>query len=65
LIWKNLGTDSAPENHSERIGDVGNVVFSTGWIFHEDGRVFIYYSGADMNISLATTHRDYLLSLSK
>ena len=53
----------APDHDYERVGDVGNVVFSTGWIFHDDGRVFIYYSGADMNISLATTKQDYLLSL--
>ena len=55
----------APAEDYERIGDVGNVIFSTGWIFHEDGRVFIYYSGADSNICLATTTVDYLLSLCK
>jgi len=52
----------APDHDYERVGDVGNVVFSTGWICHEDGTVYIYYSGADMNICLATTTLDYLLS---
>jgi len=55
----------APEQDYERIGDVGNVIFSTGWICHDDGKVNIYYSGADMNICLATTTIDYLLSCCK
>ena len=55
----------APEYDYERVGDVGNVIFSTGWICHEDGKVNIYYSGADMNICLATTTLDYLLSVCK
>ena len=45
----------SPEYEYERTGDVANVIFSTGWIFRDDGQVFIYYSGADMNICLATT----------
>ncbi len=53
----------APELDYERIGDVGNVVFSNGWIVDDDGKVNIYYSGADTNVCLATTTVDYLLSL--
>ncbi|MBI1938428.1 MAG: glycoside hydrolase family 130 protein [Ignavibacteriales bacterium] len=49
----------------ERIGDVPNVVFSCGWIDEPDGRVKIYYSGADTNICLAETSIDYLLSVCK
>lgn len=52
-----------PDHHFERLGDVGNVVFSNGWIIETDGEIKIYYSGADMNICLATTTKDYLLSL--
>jgi predicted GH43/DUF377 family glycosyl hydrolase len=54
----------APELDYERNGDVGNVVFSNGWII-ENNDVKIYYSGADTNICLATTTVDYLLSVCK
>jgi predicted GH43/DUF377 family glycosyl hydrolase len=54
----------SPELNYERTGDVGNVVFSNGWII-EDNEVKIYYSGADTNICLATTTVDYLLSVCK
>lgn len=52
-----------PDYNYERIGDVGNVVFSNGWILEPNGEIKIYYSGADLNICLATTTIDYLLSL--
>jgi predicted GH43/DUF377 family glycosyl hydrolase len=52
-----------PDHVFERVGDVGNVVFSNGWIPEPDGEIKIYYSGGDMNICLATTSKDYLLSL--
>lgn len=55
----------APETNYERIGDVGNVVFSNGWIIENDGGIKIYYSGADTNICLATTTVDELLSACK
>ncbi|MFH1195691.1 MAG: glycoside hydrolase family 130 protein [bacterium] len=55
----------APELDYERIGDVQNVVFSCGWIDEPDGRIKIYYSGADTNICLAETSVDYLLSVCK
>jgi len=54
----------SPELNYERIGDVGNVIFSNGWIV-ENNDVKIYYSGADTNICLATTTVDYLLSICK
>ncbi len=53
----------SPEEDYERIGDVGNVVFSNGWISEDNGEIKIYYSGADSNICLAETNVDYLLSL--
>jgi predicted GH43/DUF377 family glycosyl hydrolase len=52
-----------PDYEYERVGDVGNVVFSNGWIKEPDGEIKIYYSGADLNICLATTKEEYLLSL--
>lgn len=55
----------SPELDYERTGDVPNVVFSCGWIEEPDGRIKIYYSGADTNICLAETSIDYLLSVCK
>ena len=60
---KTLEPIIVPDYNFERIGDVGNVVFSNGWILEPDGEIKIYYSGADLNICLATTTKDYLLSL--
>ena len=52
-----------PDYNFERIGDVGNVIFSNGWILEPNGEIKIYYSVADLNICLATTTKEYLLSL--
>ncbi len=64
--WKVIGSSHspilAPEMEYERVGDVNNVVFSSGWIIENDRTVKIYYSGADTNICLAETSIDYLLS---
>jgi predicted GH43/DUF377 family glycosyl hydrolase len=54
----------SPETNYERVGDVGNVVFTNGWIVEKE-EVKIYYSGADTNICLATTTLDYLISCCK
>jgi predicted GH43/DUF377 family glycosyl hydrolase len=53
----------SPEENYERIGDVGNVIFSNGWIAEDNGEIKIYYSGADTNICLAKTTVEYLLSV--
>lgn len=53
----------SPETDYERIGDVPNVVFTCGWIEEPDGKIKIYYSGADTNICLAETSTEYLISL--
>ena len=50
----------APEG-DERIGDVSNVLFSSGWIAREDGNVFIYYGSSDTRIHVATSTVDRLL----
>jgi len=55
----------SPEYDYERVGDVGNVTFSNGWIVEKDGKVRIYYSGADINICVATTSISNLLSMCK
>lgn len=64
--WIELGRTShpilQPEFDYERVGDVGNVVFTNGWIVEDSGDIKIYYSGADTNICLAETSVDYLLS---
>ena len=65
IIGKSTEPIISPDLNYERIGDVGNVIFSNGWIIEERGEVKIYYSGADTNICLATTTVDYLISLCK
>jgi len=55
----------SPEMDYERIGDVGNVVFSNGWIKEDNDALKIYYSGADMNVCVAETSIDKLVALCK
>ena len=50
----------APEGE-ERVGDVSNVLFSSGWIAREDGEVFIYYGSSDTRIHVATSTVEKLL----
>jgi 4-O-beta-D-mannosyl-D-glucose phosphorylase len=50
----------APEG-DERVGDVSNVLFSSGWITRGDGLVFIYYGSSDTRIHVATSTVDKLL----
>lgn len=50
----------APEGE-ERVGDVSNVVFSSGWIARDDGQVFIYYGSSDTRIHVATSTIEKLL----
>lgn len=45
----------------ERVGDVGNVLFSNGWIENEKGEVLIYYASADTRVHVARTSVDRLL----
>ena len=65
VIGKSKGPIISPDYDYERIGDVNNVIFSNGWILEDNGDVKIYYSGADLNICLAETNIQYLLSLCK
>lgn len=50
----------APEGE-ERVGDVPNVVFSSGWVVRTDGEVFIYYGSSDTRMHVATSTVEKLL----
>ena len=50
----------APEGE-ERVGDVSNVVFSSGWIANEKGEVFIYYASSDTRMHVATSSLERLV----
>ncbi len=60
VIAEPAGFFMAPEG-GEFVGDVKNVLFSTGWIADEDGKVFIYYASCDTRLHLATSTIDRLL----
>ncbi|WP_420573199.1 glycosidase [Kordia sp.] len=45
----------------ERIGDVSNVLFSSGWITDNDGTVYIYYASSDTRMHVATSTIDTLI----
>lgn len=51
----------SPETPYERMGDVGNVVFSCGWTL-VDGQVRLYYAGADTCMAVATASLDDVLA---
>ncbi len=50
----------APEGE-ERIGDVPNVVFSSGWVKRKNGEVLIYYGSSDTRTHVATSTVDKLI----
>lgn len=45
----------APREPFERIGDIGNLVFTCGAVLRNGGDVFLYYGAADSCICLGTT----------
>lgn len=49
---------------NERVGDVGNVVFSNGAIARDNGDVYIYYASSDTRLHVATTTVERLLDYS-
>ena len=51
----------APDG-DEYIGDVGNVLFSNGWIKDDNGRVLIYYASADKRMHVAESSVDRLVN---
>lgn len=52
-------------NDTEIIGDVGNVLFSNGWIADDDGTVFVYYASSDTRMHVATSTIDILVDYCK
>ena len=45
----------------ERVGDVGNVAFSNGWVTLPSGALFLYYASSDTRCHVATTTVDALV----
>ncbi len=60
LIAEPAGFFMAPQGE-ERIGDVSNVLFSSGWITDEDGTVYVYYASSDTRMHVATSSINQLL----
>jgi 4-O-beta-D-mannosyl-D-glucose phosphorylase len=54
VIYEPGGYLLAPEGE-ERVGDVGNVTFSNGWMAREDGELYVYYGSSDTRCHVATT----------
>jgi predicted GH43/DUF377 family glycosyl hydrolase len=65
LIGRSREPILSPTEYYERVGDVPNVVFTTGAILEKNKEVKIYYGACDTYICLATAHIDDLLSLCK
>ncbi len=51
----------SPREEYERVGDIGNVVFSCGAIVEPDGEVKLYYGAADTCICLGMAHIEELV----
>ena len=64
VIYRPGGYFMAP-NNEEIIGDVGNVLFSNGWIKDTDGTVFIYYASSDVRMHVATSTINKLIDYCK
>ena len=60
VIAEPAGFFMAPEGE-EYIGDVMNVLFSSGWIVDKDGRVLIYYASSDTRMHVAESSVDRLV----
>ncbi len=62
--WKEIAVPGgyflAPEG-DERIGDVSNVVFSSGWVARKNGDMFIYYGSSDTRTHVAVSSVSKLL----
>jgi 4-O-beta-D-mannosyl-D-glucose phosphorylase len=60
VIARPAGYFIAPEGE-ERVGDVSNVVFSSGWVMKPNGDVLIYYASSDTRMHVATSTTEKLL----
>ncbi|MBI9041107.1 glycosidase [Lutibacter sp.] len=47
--------------YKETLGDVSNVLFTSGWIKDEDGTVFIYYASSDTRMHVAVSSVELLV----
>lgn len=54
-----------PKENYERVGDVPNVVFTSGAILEDNGEVKVYYGGADTVMCLATAKIEDLIAATK
>lgn len=64
VIYQPGGYFMAPDE-KEIIGDVGNVLFSNGWISEENGDVYIYYASSDTRMHVAKSTLDILVDYCK
>lgn len=64
VIHQPGGYFMAPDDQ-EIIGDVGNVLFSNGWIPDDNGEVFIYYASSDTRLHIAKSTIDILVDYCK
>lgn len=64
VIYQPAGYFMAP-NYEETVGDVPNVLFSSGWVVDDDGRVLIYYASSDTRCHVATSSVERLVDYVK
>ena len=64
VIHQPGGYFMAPDDQ-EIVGDVGNVLFSNGWIPDENGDVYIYYASSDTRMHVAKSTIDILVDYCK
>jgi len=64
VIYQPAGYFMAP-NYEETVGDVPNVLFSSGWVADDDGRVLIYYASSDTRSHVATSSVERLVDYVK
>jgi 4-O-beta-D-mannosyl-D-glucose phosphorylase len=60
VIARPGGYFMAPQGE-ECVGDVSNVVFSSGWVQKKNGDVLIYYGSSDTRMHVASSTVDRLL----
>ncbi len=60
MIAKPGGYFMGPQGN-ERVGDVSNVLFASGWVARDNGDVFIYYGSSDTRTHVATSSVERLL----
>jgi len=62
IVGRTKGPFMVPNTYYEKTGHISNIVFPTGAIV-QDGRLKIYYGGADTHCAVASVYLDNLLSL--